>query len=229
MIHPDHFSLFPIFPLSSIPLSPSPVPVISPKSFVPSLKCLYFVSHPVSQTPVLRLCSLYPVHYPLSHGLLLVSRPLYSHLLSHVICFLYPILRSPSPNPYQLSQGPFFCGFIPLFLGFIPLFPVPCAFVSCLLFLRLLSPVPSSLVSCSFVSCPLFLRLLSPVPSSLVPYSFVSCPLFLRLLSPVPSSLVLCPLSFILARKRVFLKNILLHAYTCIQRIQWLATSWYCT
>jgi hypothetical protein len=189
---PRSFFTFPSLPPiihSSVSFSP---PCL--KSFVPSLKSLYFVSHLVSPTPVLRLCSLYPVLCPLSHVLLLVSCPLYSHRLSHVICFLSPILLSPSPNPYQLSQGPLFCGFIPLFLTFIPLFPVPCAFVSCLLFLRLLSPVPSSLVPCSFVSCPLYLRLLSPVPSSLVPCAFVSCPLFLRLLSPVPLSLVPCSL-----------------------------------
>jgi hypothetical protein len=158
MIHSDHFPLFPLFPLSSIPLSPSPVPVLSPLSPLSNLCTLSSILCP------LRLCSLYPVLYPLSHGLLLVSHPLCSHLLSHVICFLYPILLSPSPNPHQLSQGPLFCGFIPLFLTFAPLFPVPCAFVSCLLFLRLLSPILSSLVRCSFVSWPLFLRLLSPVP-----------------------------------------------------------------
>ncbi len=54
---PRSFSLFPLFPLSSIPLS-----LLA--SFVPSLESLYFVSHPMS--PVLRLCYLSPLLCPLS-------------------------------------------------------------------------------------------------------------------------------------------------------------------
>jgi hypothetical protein len=125
------------------------------QSKVPSFTSLYFDSHPIctlsyisvpclpSSVPYLtRLFLAYRPLSPimslflvsLSHGLLLVSQPLYP-----VSCDLFPVSHPPFSvpyNPYQLSHGPLFCGFIPLFLSFAPLLYFP-------------SPVPSSLVICS--------------------------------------------------------------------------------
>ena len=96
------------FPLSSIPLSPFPIPCLT--SYVSCFKCLFLVSHPLF--PVSRLCSVFSVHCSLSHvsvpclpssvpclpssvpnlmSLYLVSRSLFT-ILS--LCSLYPILLS---------------------------------------------------------------------------------------------------------------------------------------
>jgi hypothetical protein len=45
------------FPMSSVPLSPFPVPCLT--SYVSCLKCLFLVSRSLS--PILSLCSLYPI------------------------------------------------------------------------------------------------------------------------------------------------------------------------
>ncbi len=90
-----------VFPLSSVPLSPFPVPCVT--SYVSCLKCLFLVSHPLF--PVSHLCSLFRVHCSLPHfcvpclpssvscltSLFLVSRPLF---LVSLLCSLFPALCS---------------------------------------------------------------------------------------------------------------------------------------
>jgi hypothetical protein len=71
-----HFQNFSI-PLSSFPLSPSPIPVYHPMSLV------------------LRLCSLSPIFCSLSH----VSDPIVSRLLYYVSRDLSPISHSPFSVP----------------------------------------------------------------------------------------------------------------------------------
>ncbi len=92
-----------VFPLSSVPLSPFPVPCLT--SFVSCLKCLFLVSHRL--LPFSRLCSLFPVHCSLSHVSVpcltssvpcLTSLFLVFHPLFHVslLCSLSPVLSSQS-------------------------------------------------------------------------------------------------------------------------------------
>jgi hypothetical protein len=71
------------YPLSSVPLSPSPVPCLT--SYVSCLKCLFLVSHPLF--PVSRLCSLFPVHCSLSHVSVLC---LPSSVSVSLLCSLFP-------------------------------------------------------------------------------------------------------------------------------------------
>jgi hypothetical protein len=149
-VHHVHFLSY---PLSPIPLSPTPVPVWRPLSPL-SRRCA------LSPTmfPVLCLCSLSPVLCPLSHGSV-------------------PCLPS----------------------------SVPCL-RALLLVSRPLSPALSSrLSSLSSVLCTLSIN--CPSVPFFVALFHCSCPLLLCYPSSVSPSLVLCPLSFILARLRDFLKK----------------------
>jgi hypothetical protein len=148
------------FPLSSVPLSPFPVPCLT--SYVSWLKCLFLVSHTLF--PVSRLCSLFPVHCSLSHvtvpclpssvpcltSLFLVSRPLspilrslFSSLClqSSVPCFtsLFLVSRSQFPVSLFCSLFPALCSLSHVSVLCIPS-SVPCL-TSLFLVSRPLSPI----------------------------------------------------------------------------------------
>jgi hypothetical protein len=129
------------------------------------------------------LCSLSPVLCPLSHD----SVPCLPSSVS-CLCYLSPVL-------------------CPLSHGSAPCLPssVPCL-MALLLVSRPLSPALSSrLSSLSSVLCTLSIN--CPSVPFFVALFHCSCPLLLCYPSSVSPSLVLCPLSFILARLRDFLKK----------------------
>ncbi len=127
-----YWTLF--FPLSSVPLSPFPVPCLT--SYVSCLKCLFLFSHPLF--PVSRLISLFPVHCSLSH----ISVPF---LPSAVPCLTSLFLVFRSLSPILCSMFHFFVPCLPssvpcltfLFLVSRPLFHVS-------LFCSLSPGIPSS-------------------------------------------------------------------------------------
>ncbi len=175
---------------------------------------------------------------PVPHSYVPFSRPCLTSFVPPLTS-LYFVSRPMSPVLRLCFLIPVLC-LTYLFLAYRPLSPV----------LRLCSLYPIYPLSHNFAPClpsslpcltwsvpylpSSFLHpLLTPINCPNVPFSvalfYCYCPLQKLLLyfpSSVPPSLVLCPLFFILARMRVFLKNI--HAYTCSRRFWWLATSWYC-
>ncbi len=172
-----------------------------PPFLCPLLPSLSNVLCPLSHVVVLCL----PLYVPCLMSLFLVSRPLspvsWLCSLSPVLCLMALFLVSrplshdsvpclPSSVSWLCSLSPVLC---PLSHGSAPCLPSPVSgpvLTALILVLRPLSPVYQ------LSQCPFFVALFH-----------CSCPLLLCYPSSVSPSLVLCPLSFILARLRDFLKK----------------------